>query len=358
MAHLKRTRGYAGAAATATTSLATSGDCGKACYARILPSVVFPRPTITSVANSGNEIRIRGAIDFGFASSVPQIIVQFYANDTCDGSGEAVANGQRFLGAIEATGNERGVFVFESSFPGSLPPSGGVTATATSALYRTTSTLSPCVSDTGGCVRPFIVERPVAVDVTAGASAAFSVGVDSSEPISYQWYEVRSGRTFLIEGATASTFETPPLSSMASYRVDVSNACGSTSADTSATVCSSPPVITAEPDSRFPGTDEVVGVSVELAEQANYTYQWYRGRTGDTSDPIPGGASRVFFVGVAAKTSFWVRVANACGSADSDTATLTRGPFIDKVKYSDVHEVREARTTSAALTALITLSPR
>jgi hypothetical protein len=78
-----------------------------------------------------------------------------------------------------------------------------------------------------------------------------------------------------------------------------------------------------------------VALQVDLAEPANYTFQWYRGERGDTTNPISfGRAGRIIGVSVTETTSFWVRVTNGCGSVDSQAAVVTPGPFIDKVKYS------------------------
>ncbi len=57
---------------------------------------------------------------------------------------------------------------------------------------------------------------------------------------------------------------------------------------------------------------------------APLTYQWYQGLSGDTSTPIVGATDENFTTPVLTETvSYWVSVANACGSADSDTAVLT-----------------------------------
>src|SRR5206468_2292195 len=53
-------------------------------------------------------------------------------------------------------------------------------------------------------------------------------------------------------------------------------------------------------------------------------YQWYQGQSGDVSNPIVGAnASQFTTPNLTQTTSYWVRVTNACGSADSRTATIT-----------------------------------
>ena len=59
-----------------------------------------------------------------------------------------------------------------------------------------------------------------------------------------------------------------------------------------------------------------------------FTFQWYRGQRGDTSSPIPGATAASFTTPpVTQETSFWVRLTNAFGVTDSNTATLTVLPW-------------------------------
>ncbi|MEO8616482.1 MAG: putative Ig domain-containing protein [Luteolibacter sp.] len=57
-----------------------------------------------------------------------------------------------------------------------------------------------------------------------------------------------------------------------------------------------------------------------------FSWQWYRGQSGDTSSPV-GANSKSFPTGsLLANTSFWVRVTNPFGSTASQTATVTTQP--------------------------------
>lgn len=54
-----------------------------------------------------------------------------------------------------------------------------------------------------------------------------------------------------------------------------------------------------------------------------FTYQWYQGFTGQTSFPVAGGTSSTLTTGSLSNTTqYWVRISNACGSVDSQAATL------------------------------------
>ena len=54
------------------------------------------------------------------------------------------------------------------------------------------------------------------------------------------------------------------------------------------------------------------------------SYQWYRGASGDTSQPVSGATSSTLSVlNVTTTAQYWVRVSNSAGSADSTAATIT-----------------------------------
>jgi len=83
------------------------------------------------------------------------------------------------------------------------------------------------------------------------------------------------------------------------------------------------PTITAQPSS--PGAI-TAGQSVTLSVAASGTalsYQWYVGSSGNTSSPIANATGTSITVSPATTTSYWVRVSNSCGSANSVAATVT-----------------------------------
>ena len=78
------------------------------------------------------------------------------------------------------------------------------------------------------------------------------------------------------------------------------------------------------------GTDQPRGVTVDRGTRGSLTvkatgsgpfsYQWYRGHRGSTRFPVAGATGATF--DDAAAGSYWVRVSNACGSADSSTVAV------------------------------------
>ena len=91
-------------------------------------------------------------------------------------------------------------------------------------------------------------------------------------------------------------------------------------------VCSpvcTPPSITSQPTSRSISAGSSTTLSVGATGTAPLTYQWYTGAPGNTSSPVPGGTGPSITVTPASTTSYWVRVLNNCGAANSAAATVT-----------------------------------
>ncbi|HEV2718651.1 MAG TPA: M57 family metalloprotease [Thermoanaerobaculia bacterium] len=82
------------------------------------------------------------------------------------------------------------------------------------------------------------------------------------------------------------------------------------------------PSITAQPVSAALTGAEVT-VSVSASGDAPLSYQWYAGAKGNTSNPVGNATGPALSVTPKVTTTYWARVSNACGSADSDTATVT-----------------------------------
>jgi hypothetical protein len=64
-------------------------------------------------------------------------------------------------------------------------------------------------------------------------------------------------------------------------------------------------------------------LSVSTLGTAPLSYQWYVGTSGNTSTPVAGATASWITVSPASTTSYWVRVTNSCGAANSNTATVT-----------------------------------
>jgi hypothetical protein len=84
-----------------------------------------------------------------------------------------------------------------------------------------------------------------------------------------------------------------------------------------------PPAITTQPTSRTISAGASTVLSVTASGTAPLSYQWYIGASGTTTTPVSGGTSASLTVAPSATTSYWVRVSNSCGTANSGTATVT-----------------------------------
>jgi hypothetical protein len=88
------------------------------------------------------------------------------------------------------------------------------------------------------------------------------------------------------------------------------------------TACN-PPVLTQQPASQSILQGQLVTLMVRASATPPLSFQWYRGVSGDVSNPIEGATAQTFTPGTLTNSaSYWVRVSNSCGSAQSGTATI------------------------------------
>jgi uncharacterized protein (TIGR03437 family) len=88
----------------------------------------------------------------------------------------------------------------------------------------------------------------------------------------------------------------------------------------------SPPVITSQPVGGSVPAGQAITLNVVATGAPRLSYQWYQGSTGNTSTPVGTDSPSYTTPALTVTTSYWVRVTNPYGSADSSTATLTLGP--------------------------------
>jgi subtilisin family serine protease len=174
---------------------------------------------------------------------------------------------------------------------------------------------------------PAITTQPQSQTIAPGQTATLSV-VATGAPLSYQWYLGASGATTTpIAGAVADIFTTPALTSTTTYWVRVSNAYGQTDSSTSTITMGVPPAITTQPLGRTVADGDSATMNVSATGSTPRTYQWYVGASGTTTSPIAGATSSSFTTPpLAATTSYWLRVSNLYGTADSTSATITVAP--------------------------------
>jgi hypothetical protein len=86
------------------------------------------------------------------------------------------------------------------------------------------------------------------------------------------------------------------------------------------------PSITTQPQSQSIAFGASATLSVTAGGSSPFTYQWYIGSSGDTSNSIPGATNPTVTVSPTVTTNYWVRVSNSCtppAPVDSNTAIVT-----------------------------------
>ena len=192
-----------------------------------------------------------------------------------------------------------------------------------------------------------ITQQPVSQTASPSDTPTLSVQASGTSTVSYQWYRVNSGFDLVswhngahydtggvgavassstkIIGATSSTYQAPPSSVTTGYWARATNSCGSADTDIAVMtiVTCIAPSIPGQPSSTTIVTGQTATLSVTASGTATLSYQWYTGNSGNTSSPVGGGIGASVTVSPASTTSYWVRVTNSCGSADSITVTVT-----------------------------------
>ena len=172
-------------------------------------------------------------------------------------------------------------------------------------------------------VAPVISRQPLSGTIISGQSATLSVAAAGSKMLSYQWYQGRTGATAHPVGTNSASFTTPALNSTTSYWVRVTHS-GYTMDSVAATVTViTPPAMTLQPASCTIASGATVTLRVAATGTAPLTYQWYQGEAGTTSMPVGSNSTSFTTPALSSTSNFWVRVRNAVGTVDSETATVT-----------------------------------
>ena len=216
----------------------------------------------------------------------------------------------------------------------SNPVSGATSSSFTTPALPSTTSYWVRVSNSAGTVNsntatatvitpPAINTHPVSVTINSGAIATFTVAASGTSP-AHQWYAGNSGDTSNpVSGATSNNLTTPVLTTTTSYWVRVSNAAAAANSNTATATVIIPPAIITHPASVTINGGTTTTFTV-AASGTSPVYQWYAGNSGNTSSPISGATGSSFTTPtLSATTSYWVRVSNPAGTAESNTATAT-----------------------------------
>jgi hypothetical protein len=175
------------------------------------------------------------------------------------------------------------------------------------------------------CTPPSISGQPLGTTINAGGLAQLSVTAAGTSPLLFQWFAGASGNTSTPVGSASTIWVSPAVTT--SYWVRITGPCAPVADSAAAivtvikTVPCTPPQILVQPISQT----AIAGTAIRLTIGFTGTapdVTWFQGIKGDTTIPVGTGQAITTPV-LRATTEFWARVSNACGSADSDSATIT-----------------------------------
>jgi formylglycine-generating enzyme required for sulfatase activity len=212
------------------------------------------------------------------------------------------------------------------------------------------STDSPAavVTVTEPIIGPVIAVQPASTVIPSESSAVLSVSASGTSPLMYQWYQGAEGDRSKPVGTNSSMLSTPVLTAPTSFWVSINNAAGY--ADSKAAVISLKPNITIQPQSITISSGQITTLSVAATGPAPLSYQWYLGSSGNTSNPLGTSSNSFTTPALTTNTSYWVRVSNDAGSADSSTTTVSIRPVIVNHPVSAT-VVGSGQTASLSVTA-------
>ena len=283
---------------------------------------------------------------------------------TAQPAAATVTVGQSATFSVAATGSGTLTFQWQVSPDGTAwsnvsAGSGGTTATYTTAATVLTdngSQFRAQVSNAGGTTSsaaailtvnpaaPAIQTQPASATVTVGQSATFTVTATGSGTLSYQWQRSPDGSAWSnvssgSGGTTASytTAATVLADNGAQFRVQVSNAGGTTSsAAATLTVTSTPPVLTLQPASLTVALGQTATFTAAATGTGTLTFAWqvaHPGGSWTTAQQDTGGPADSYVTPATTATDngdlIRVQISSASGSVTSAAATLTVAPAPD-----------------------------
>jgi subtilisin-like proprotein convertase family protein len=252
-----------------------------------------------------------------------------------------LVSGQAAQLSVTATGTALTYQWYEGASGDTASPVGTNANTFTSPALTGTKSYWVHVSSSWGTVNstaavasigtlPVVTSQPADSFLTSGQQAGFTVAAAGSGTLTYQWYRGNSGTIAspVLSGGTSNALTTSALSATTSFWVRVSSSWGHVDSNTATASIGAPPTISTQPASAAILALQPGHLSVGAAGTTPFTYQWYVG-SAPSGSPISGETSSLFTTpALTNTTSYWVRVTNPWGSADSDTAVLSTPPAI------------------------------
>lgn len=170
------------------------------------------------------------------------------------------------------------------------------------------------------CIPVAITQHPDSVDICEGESFTMTVTATGTGPVTYQWLldeaplDGANNPTYVIQSATIEH-------DGSAYACNVINACGEATSNPALVTVNQPPAITVHPVSASTCIGGTIALSVTATGTASLSYQWRQNGiavTGATSPNLTFYPANLGHSG-----SYDCVVTNTCGTATSNTATVT-----------------------------------
>ena len=177
-----------------------------------------------------------------------------------------------------------------------------------------------------------ITEQPVNKSTLVNDFSSISVRA-YGDSLSYQWYVGESGDVSSpLTNANGSSYS-PPYATVGEFTYWVRVTSGLESVDSRTvtfTVLASLPHISTHPVDKEVTFGSSSSLHVSVYRSTNVTYQWYKGISGDVSQPVVDASSSSLSLsspdlGLGVH-QFWVRVSNVVGYVDSEVGIITVHP--------------------------------
>jgi hypothetical protein len=211
-----------------------------------------------------------------------------------------------------------------SVFAGKTTPYIAQTTRRKSACYGDCQQQEPATYYDGWLVairsaHPMIEIQPADYSACEDQEARFNVVATGNGPITYQWSKNGSQ----IAGATTDTYIIPAakLADAGSYRVRVSNACGSVESNPAVLAVSSKPVVEIEPLDKIAcdGSEVVLNAQASGTEPLNY--QWKK--NGENITGAKTNRYQISSILPADEGDYSLAVSNICGVAESGAVHIS-----------------------------------
>ncbi|MCF8297349.1 MAG: immunoglobulin domain-containing protein [Saprospiraceae bacterium] len=159
-----------------------------------------------------------------------------------------------------------------------------------------------------------ITAQSGSASVCSGSNNLFSITASGTPTPTYQWFNNSSA----IAGATNNTYS---ANTAGNYYCIATNSCGNSTSNTMILTVNTSPGITTQPSISTKCEGQSAQFSINATGTSPISYQWYNG-----SGAIAGAVNSLYLISPVSLSnagSYYCIATNACGNAQSNSASLT-----------------------------------